>query len=318
MSAHSSPVALYGAIAANLGIAAVKFVAAFFTGSSAMLSEGIHSLVDTGNQLLLLLGLKLSRRPADDRHPFGHGQELYFWSLVVAIVLFGVGGGMSFYEGITHILHPSELSDPTWAYATLAASLMFEGISWVIALRELRKVNGEDGLWKAVRRSKDPAVFVVLVEDSAALAGLVIALVGIWLGHQYQNPVFDGAASIAIGAVLAIVAVFLVVESRALLLGESTEPETVRAIQSFAEADPDVMQAARPLTMHLGPKEVLLNLDLRFRPDLRADEIPAVIDRLERAIHEVHPEVTQIFIEAKALGGASGEGGAAAPEAGIA
>ena len=308
MSARNSPVALYGAIAANLGIAAVKFVAAFFTGSSAMLSEGIHSLVDTGNQLLLLLGLKRSRRPADENHPFGHGKELYFWSLVVAIVLFGVGGGMSFYEGITHILHPSELTDPTWAYATLAVGLLFEGASWFIALRELRKVNGEVGLWKAVRASKDPAVFVVLVEDSAALAGLVIALVGIWLGHHYQNPTFDGAASVAIGVVLAVVAVFLALESRALLIGESTDPETVRAIQRLAEADPDVVRSGRPLTMHLGPNEVLLNLNLRFRPDMRAGEIPAVVDRLEQAIRAAHPEMTQIFIEAKALrGSASGD-----------
>lgn len=295
------PIAVYGAMAANLGIALVKFVAAAFTGSSAMLSEGIHSVVDTANQLLLLLGLRRSRRSPDANHPFGHGKELYFWGLVVAVVLFGVGGGMSIYEGITHLQHPAELTDPTWAFVTLGVAFVFEGGSWYVALRELRRNGAREGLFESVHRSKDPTVYTVLAEDSAALVGLVLAAIGLWLTHRFQDPVFDGLASIGIGLVLAAVAIFLTYESRALLIGESAAPEIVASIRSIAEADPDVVRAARPLTMHLGPASVLVNLDLEFRHELSAEGVFAAVQRVEDAIRAAHPEASQVFIEAKAL-----------------
>ncbi|HEX8387185.1 MAG TPA: cation diffusion facilitator family transporter [Rubricoccaceae bacterium] len=306
MSSSEKPVALYGAIAANTAIAATKFAAAAFTGSSAMLSEGIHSVVDTGNQLLLLLGLKRSRRPADRDHPFGHGKELYFWSLIVAVVLFGVGGGMSLYEGITHIQHPSALEDPTWNYVTLAAAFVFEALSWGLALRELRKTLPGVGVWRAIRTSKDPAIFIVLVEDTAALAGLVLAAVGIWLGHFFNDPLWDGLASIAIGVVLAGVAVFLVYESRGLLVGEAADEATVLDIERIAAADPAVVRAGRPLTMHLGTADVLVNLDVEFRADVPASEVAASAARIEAAIRAAHPEVQRVYLEAGAVAGEPG------------
>jgi cation diffusion facilitator family transporter len=301
VSAAGRPIALYGAIAANLAIAVTKFVAAAFTGSSAMLSEGIHSVVDTGNQLLLLLGLRRSTRPADDEHPFGHGKELYFWSLIVAVVLFGVGGGMSLYEGIGHVRHPTPLEDPTWNYVTLGAAFVFEAVSWWIALRELRRGLAATGVWQALRTSKDPAIFVVLTEDTAALAGLVIAAAGIWLGHQLDAPIFDGLASIAIGVVLAGVAVFLVYESRGLLLGEAASPATVAGIRRIAGDDPAVVRAGPPRTMHLGTADVLVNLEAAFRPELSSGDVAAAAARIEGAIRAAHPEVRRVFVEASPL-----------------
>ncbi|MFL6195656.1 MAG: cation diffusion facilitator family transporter [Thermoanaerobaculia bacterium] len=301
--ASEKPLAIYGAMGANLLIAVTKFVAAGITGSSAMLSEGIHSLVDTGNQLLLLLGIKRSKRPPDAGHPFGHGKELYFWSLIVAVVLFGVGGGMSIYEGITHILHPNPLEDPTWNYAVLGLAFLFEGVSWVIALKALRPQLGGKGLWKGLRTSKDPSIVTVFFEDSAALAGLVLAFLGVFLGHLLESPVADGVASIAIGLLLAAVAAFLVRESRGLLLGESADPRTVEGIRRIVAADPAVAGSKPPLTMHLGPEEVLLNLELDFRPEISPAGITEAINRLEREIHRQHPEIKRIFIEARSLQG---------------
>jgi cation diffusion facilitator family transporter len=209
------PIAIYGAIASNLIIAIIKFIFAFFTGSSAMLSEGIHSTADTGNQLLLLFGLRQSRIPADEEHPFGHGQELYFWSLIVAIILFSGGGGMSIYEGITHLQHPNELQNPTWNYVVLAVAFIVEGISWSIAYRELLKnKDPEESFWRNLRVSKDPSIFVVFGEDTAALTGLVVAFLGIFLGYQFNSHVPDAIASMIIGLILAAIAVFLAYESK--------------------------------------------------------------------------------------------------------
>lgn len=227
-----------------------------------MLSEGIHAVVDTGNQALLLLGLRLSNRPADETHLFGYGKEFYFWSLVVAMLLFSIGGGMSVYEGITHWQHPSPLQDPTWNYVVLSLAFIFEGISWVIALKEFMPKVGQDGFWRAVRTSKDPALLTVLFEDSTALAGLAVAFLGVFLSHWFNNPVLDGAASIVIGLILAAVAMLLAYESKGLLLGESADTAVVSSIQQLTKADPAVEQVKRPLTMHFGPDEVLLNLDI--------------------------------------------------------
>lgn len=298
---EEKPLAIYGALGANLLIAVTKFIAAGVTGSSAMLSEGIHSVVDTGNEVLLLLGLKKSQKPADARHPFGHGKELYFWSLIVAVALFGVGGGMSVYEGITHLQHPRALEGLAWSYGVLGAAFVFELVSWVIAVRGLLPEIRKEGFWQAMRTSKDPSVVTVLFEDSAALAGLVVAFLGVFLGHRLHNPYADGIASIVIGAILAGVSLFLAYESKGLLLGESAGPEVVEDIQSLARAIPAVVDVQRPLTMHFGPDEVLVNLEIDFRPDATAADITTAIERLEKEVRERHPEVGRIFIEAKSL-----------------
>jgi cation diffusion facilitator family transporter len=291
-------------MAANAGIAATKFIAGAITGSSAMISEAIHSVIDTGNQALLLLGMHRSHKPPDEVHAFGHGKELYFWSLIVAIMLFGVGGGMAFYEGITHLLQPHALEDARWAYAVLAIAFVFEASSFTIALREMHRRRGKRTLLAAVHRSKDPAVFTVLFEDSAALAGLLVAFLGVFLGHRFENPYFDGAASVLIGLILAAVALVLAYESRGLLVGESAATAVVESIASIAGADQAVAAASSPLTMHLAPREVLLNLEVEFRPGVSAEEQLCAIDRIEERIREKHPEVTRIFIEARRATGA--------------
>ncbi|WP_017299529.1 cation diffusion facilitator family transporter [Nodosilinea nodulosa] len=303
MASESAPVTVYAAIASNLAIAITKFIAASFSGSSAMIAEGIHSVVDTGNELLLLLGIRLSQRPANDAHPFGHGQELYFWTLIVAILIFAIGGGMSVYEGVTHILHPHPLEDPTWSYVVLVCAMVFEGASWGVALKEFWPAMQKKGVWQAVKASKDPTVFTVLFEDTAALLGLIVAFLGVFLGHLLKNPYFDGGASVVIGAILAIVAVILARESKGLLVGEGTDPETAKSIRSLVLADPAVDGALRLLTLHFGPHEVLLNIEIQFRPDLSVAELAEAIDRLEAKIRHRHPEISTIFVEAKGLSG---------------
>lgn len=293
------PITIYAAITANFLIAVSKFIVAGITHSSAMISEAIHSVADTGNQALLLLGIRLSRREPTKDHPFGHGKELYFWSLIVAIVLFGVGGGISLYEGLLHIQHPAELGDPFWNYVVLGAAVVFESFAFYIAFRELVKVAGEDSIWQAIRQSKDPAIFVVLFEDAAALAGLVVAFFGVFLGHQLQMPILDAVASIVIAVLLMSVAVLLAYESRKLLLGEAASDSVVRSIRQIVEEDPDVEAAYKPMTMHLGPKEILLNMDLRFMPGLDSEQIVRAVDRVESKIREQHPQIKRIFLEAE-------------------
>jgi cation diffusion facilitator family transporter len=296
------PIAIYGAIASNLIIAIIKFIVAFFTGSSAMLSEGIHSTADTGNQLLLLFGLRQSRKPADEEHPFGHGQELYFWSLIVAIILFSGGGGMSIYEGITHMQHPSELQNPNWNYIVLGVAFIVEGISWFIAFRELIKTkNPDESFWSGLRASKDPSIFVVFGEDTAALTGLVVAFLGIFIGHQLNSHYPDAIASIIIGFILAAIAVFLAYESKSLLVGETAERKTVEGIRTLVLEHESVEQLRRPLTMHFGPHEILLSLDVQFKSKLRTSEIVKAIDEIETKIHSQYPDIQQIFIEVEGL-----------------
>jgi cation diffusion facilitator family transporter len=297
------PIAVYGAIAANGFIAIAKFAAALITGSAAMIAEGVHSIVDTGNQALLLLGIRQSKQPADEQHPFGHGKALYFWSLIVAMLLFSAGGGVAIYEGVTHLLHPGALEDPFWNYVVLGVAVVAEGASWVIALREFFHAKGEENFWRAVRTSKDPTTVTVIFKDSAALAGLIIAFLGIYFGHLFNNPYLDGIASITIGAVLVAVAIFLTYESRGLLLGESAGTAEVESIRALAEGDPAVERVRQPLTMHFGPKEILLNLDIQFRKDLTAAELESAVDRLEKKIRDKHPDVKHIFIEAESLTG---------------
>jgi cation diffusion facilitator family transporter len=300
--AAESKTAIFAAIGGNLAIAIMKFAAAAFTGSSAMLSEGIHSLVDTGNGGLLLLGIHKSKQPADATHPFGYGKELYFWSLIVAVLIFGVGGGISIYEGITHLIHPSPLEDPFWSYVVLGLAVVFEGIVFVIAFRAFQALKGEDeNIWQAIKSSKDPTTFTVLFEDAAALLGLIVAFAGIFLAHYFNNPYLDGAASILIGVILASVAVFLAYESKGLLIGEGADPETLENIRKLAEAAAGVEKVINPLTMYFGPRTILLTVDIEFDKKLSAMEVEEAVDRLEKNIRSQYPDIKHIYIEAGAI-----------------
>jgi cation diffusion facilitator family transporter len=301
MANNSSNKTIYAAMGANLAIAITKFIAASITGSSAMISEGIHSVVDTGDQLVLLLGLHRSQKPADDSHPFGYGQELYFWTFIVAILIFAIGGGMSIYEGITHLINPSPLEDPIWNYIVLSIAIILEGFSWTVALKEFLPTKGKQNFWQAIKNSKDPTVFTILFEDTAAILGLVVALIGIFLGDLFNNIYFDGIASIIIGIILSIVAVLLARESKGLLVGESANPQTIANIRSLSKTEPGVQEVIRVLTMQLAPQEVLLNLEIQFSKNLTGEEIALTVERLEIKIRQKHPEIKQIFIEAKSL-----------------
>lgn len=303
MSHAGSKIVIYAAIGGNSLIAITKFIAAGLTGSSAMFSEGIHSLVDSGNGLLLLYGIKQSKKPADEKHPFGRGQELYFWTLIVAVMIFAVGGGISFYEGVLHVLHPTPVHNPQLNYIVLGFSIFFESITWFVAYREFNKFKGKLGHIQAMRASKAPTTFAVLLEDTAALLGLIVALVGIALSHALNMPVLDGVASIIIGLILAGVAIFLAEETKGLLIGESAVPETVRDLEKIAEDDPAVERFIRARTMHMGPYEILLAMDLLFYPEMSSVELADAIDRIEIKIREKHPEIKYIYLEAKGVRG---------------
>lgn len=299
--AASSRKAIIAAILGNLAIAVTKFIAAAMTGSSAMLAEGIHSVVDTGNGGLLLLGVRRSRRKADASHPFGYGSELYFWTLIVAVLVFALGGGVSILEGIEHLKHPEPPENPAVNYVVLLFAFLFEGASWLVAYREFGKARGDRGLWEAIRGSKDPATFAVLLEDTAAVLGLVIAFTGLFLVERLGNPAFDGIASIAIGGVLCVTALVLLRETKGLLMGESADPEVVAGIRALAAAHPAVVQAEAPLTMHVGAHDILVNLNVQFRPELGAADVEQAVDTLEASIRERYPAVTRIFVEAESL-----------------
>jgi len=293
-----SRIAIYGAIAANVAIAVTKFVVAGITGSSAMLSEGVHSAVDTFNGVLLLVGIRLSQRPATPEHPFGHGKELYFWSLIVAVLIFGLGGGISFYEGVQHIRYPEPMRDASWNYVVLGAAFVFEGSSFVVALRQFLKEKGATPFWEALHRSKDPTTYTVLAEDSAALVGLVVAGLGIALSQRFDRPEFDGAASLVIGLLLAGVALVLIMESRGLLIGEGIRPETARAIRAIALEQSKVRDAGRVLSMYVGPDEALVTMDLDFEDGTEAADAAAAIAAIERDVRERYPMIKRLFIEA--------------------
>ena len=291
-------------MAANVAIAISKFIAAYITGSSAMLSEGIHSLVDTGNGGLLLYGMHRSQRPADAQHPFGHGKELYFWALIVAVLVFAIGGGMSFYEGIKHIQHPEPLTDPFWNYLVLGLSIVFEGASaWVATKALLERRAPGHSFWRALRVSRDPAIFASVFENGAAVAGLLIALGGVWLGHLLNNPYLDGGASILIGLLLTAVAIFLVARTKQLIVGEGVGATTLAELQRTARRTPGVVQVRQPLTMYLGPDEVILALNVDFEDQLTATEVEHAVVAMEDALRASHPEFKRIFIEAKSLTG---------------
>ncbi|NUO47652.1 MAG: cation diffusion facilitator family transporter [Polyangiaceae bacterium] len=301
----SSRIAIYSAIAANVAIAATKFTAAAWSGSSAMLAEGIHSTVDTGDGLLLLVGIHLSRRAADASHPFGYGKDLYFWTLIVGILIFSVGGGMSLYEGIHHLLHPRNAEGWLLNLGVIGAALLFEGASFVFALRkfgEYRRAHPEaTGVLDAIHTSKDPSGFAVLLEDGAAIAGLLLAAIGITLTHLSGSPIFDGLASIGIGLVLATVALLLAYESRGLLIGESALRGVVQSIRTCAEKTTGLSHVNRVLTMQLGPDNVLVALDAAFDTGLTSEELGQTAQRLEESIKRAHPYVKHVFIDVHAV-----------------
>lgn len=299
--ASGSKAFIYAAIGANLGIAAAKFVAASFTGSSAMLSEGIHSAVDSGNGILLLYGVKKSTQPADSRHPFGYGKELYFWSLVVAILIFALGGGISIYEGIKHLQHPEPITDPTINYIVLALAFAFESVALILAIKELNQVRGKKGIWQAVRETKDPSVATIVFEDTAALAGIIVAALGVFLGTTYGWTWADGTASIIIGVILTTVATLLARETKGLLVGEGANDEVLESIRNLIRSDEAIEAMDRPLTMYFGPNDALLALNVQFRRGLSPKLTEAAVDRIENAIRSAHPEIRHIYIEADSL-----------------
>ncbi len=303
--AAESKRAIVAAIIGNLAIAAIKFVAASFTGSSAMLSEGIHSLVDTGNGVLLYHGLRRGARPADQQHVFGHGMEVYFWTLIVAISIFAVAGGLSIYEGVIHVMHPRPLATLYVSYIVLGLSAVFEGMSFTVAWRAFRTNRGSHSVFAAVHRGKDPTIFTVVFEDSAALLGLFVAVVGVLLSDLLHMPVLDGVASVVIGLILVSAAFWLARESRSLLVGEVADPEIVAALREIALTDPAVVDLGEVLTMHLGPEEVLLNIEVQFKPQIPVEEVDAAVRRIEKRIQVPYPQVSRIFVEVKNTRGAT-------------
>lgn len=294
-----SKLPIYAALGANLAIAITKFIASRITGSSAMLSESIHSAVDCANSLLLLRGIQRSKRPADKMHPFGHGKEIYYYALIVSIMVFTLGGGMSIYEGITHLQHPEPLDNPLVNYIVLGVAIIFEGISLVLAIRKFLELKGQYGFWKELNMSKDPSLFAIIYEDMAAMAGLVIALIGVFFSHYFQNTFYDGVASICIGAILCLVAGIMLWETRSLLVGESASLEVVEGIYQEVQSDPDVSHLQRPLTMQMAPHEILVALNVEFKQHLKSNELASVVRRLESNIRKRYPEVCNIFIEAR-------------------
>ncbi|WP_416442001.1 cation diffusion facilitator family transporter [Leeuwenhoekiella sp. A16] len=297
MSTGGSKLAIYGAIVANTLIALSKFVASFFTGSSAMLAEGIHSLIDTGNGLLLLLGIKRSLKPADAEHPFGYGKEIYFWSFIVSILIFAMGGGFAIYEGVHALQDPHVVEDPTWNYIVLIAAIVFEGTSLIIALRTFNKSHETGSLIGNIIKSKDPANFAVIIEDTAAVTGLFIALVGVYLAKALENPYLDGCASLLIGVLLLVVATFLAHETKGLLLGESARPEILDDVEKILDSNENVKKWNFPKTMHFGPDSILLVIEVDLLDDLELLVAEDIVNKLRIEITEKVPQISQVFIQ---------------------
>lgn len=292
---------IYSALAANLLIAVTKFIAGAFTNSSSMISEGIHSVVDSINQVLLLYGLKRSRKPPDQYHPFGYGKEIYFWSFIVSILIFGLGGGVSIFQGISHIRQQQPLHNPTWNYVVLGLSIIFEGISFLIASKEFNKARGELSWWKAITTSKDPSSFLVLFEDGAAVVGLSFVLVLMICNHAFGMPYLDGIASIIVGLLLVTVSLILARESRSLLMGEGISEKTRQRIKELAAEDPAVLKVLNILSTYQSPEEVILMLIVALQEDLTTEEITEAIDRVRDKIKKEFTLVHFVIIQPQAL-----------------
>jgi len=298
--ASTSKGVVYAASAGNFLVTLTKFAAASLTGSAAMLSEAIHSLVDTANQLLLIYGINRADRPPDDKHPLGYGRELYFWSFVVALFMLTIGAGLSCYEGIQHILNPTAIVNTHISYSVLAISAVLEGATLFVALRAFRLAKGSLGYFEAVHKSKNPPVFIVLFEDSAALVGLLIAFVGTLLAEIYQMPIYDGYASLGISALLFVTAMILAYESKELLIGEPASPRKREAIRAIATAVPGVEAARIAISVHLAPDQIVVALGLEFRDDLTTPQIEKIVATIEREIQRQHPDVIAVFAKPQA------------------
>ena len=300
MASASSKKVIFAALVGNGLIALTKFIAFGLTGSSAMLSEGVHSVVDTSNQVLLLYGLRRAVLPADDQFPFGHGKEVYFWSFIVAILIFAVGAGVSIFKGVHHLLHPVPIENPYLNYIVLGLAMVFEGAAWYFAFTEFTKAKGKWGYLKAVQRGKDPTLFVVLFEDSAAMLGLIVALVGIFLSQITGNPMYDGIAAVIIGMILAATAAWLAYETKSLLIGESAHPEVIQGIRKIAKSHDNIRHINEVLTLHMGPEYILLNLSVDFEDSASASEVEKSIANLDQEIKQNFPKIKRVFVEAEA------------------
>jgi cation diffusion facilitator family transporter len=292
----SSAIAIWAALAANVGVALAKLAAAIVSGSPSLAAETLHSFADCGNEVLLLWGRRRSERPPDAHHPYGHGKELYFFALMVGVLFFAIGGCLSIVEGVYRVVHPEPLRHPAWGVGVILASLVFEGTSLAIGLRQLRRHGKRQSILKTMKRSKDPGIFMVVAEDLAAMAGLAIALIGTSAAIALDAPICDAIGSILVGLLLAGVALFMIKETMGLLVGEASDGELIRDVERRALAEHTVAKVGRPLTMHLGPDEVLLNLELAFRDGLDIGEVRAALARLEHDIVSAHPEVTRFFV----------------------
>jgi cation diffusion facilitator family transporter len=300
--AAESRLAVLAALGGNLVIAITKFAAATLTGSSAMLGEAIHSTVDVGNQLVLMLGMRRAQRPPDDAHPFGHARELYFWTFVVALLLFSLGGGVSFYEGVRGLLHPEPIEHGLVNWIVLGVAFVFEGGSWWVAWKTFKARRGRIGVVEAVRRTKDPTVVVVLLEDSAALVGLAIAAIALATSAITGDPHYDAAAEVLIGILLACVAIVLAVECKGLLIGEATHPRVIEAVRAMVAGDPRVAAMGPILSMHLGPEDVLVALSVDFDDDLDAAGVERAVREIDAAVRTNQPTITRLYLDANGIG----------------
>ena len=288
---------IYVSLGADILIAVSKFIAAAITGSSSMISEGIHSVIDAVSQVLLILGLKTSKRKADERRPFGYGKELYFWSFVVSLIIFVLGGCISFYEGLLRTREPDFKGSPDWSYAILAIAFVFNVITMATVLKAFNKQRGDTPFIRAIKDSKDPSAFISLLGDVADLLGLVVAFLGVYLGRLYHHPYYDGVASMIIGLILITTSLFLVQESKSLLMGETIDKNSRRKIISLAEADEAIIKVKKLFSMYLAPEEILLHLSTVFKNGLTTGQITDAIERIEKAIRKEFPWVKQIYIE---------------------
>ena len=291
---------IWAGLAANLLVATAKYVAAAFTGSSSMLSEAVHSTADCMNQVLLFYGMRRAREGPSAEHPLGTGREIYFWSFIVALLIFALGAGVSMYEGVIHILNPHEMESFVTNYAVLGVAMIFEGFSWSVAFREFRHRKGKRSYLQAAEETKDPRTLMMFSEDTAALLGLVIALLGTAAAQLTRNPVWDGVGSIGIGLLLAVVAIFLARENKKLLIGESARPALVKAIEEKTREEDSVEELNGVLTFQLSPFEVVVVLSVHFTPTMRSTEVEAAIERLEAHIRGEHPEVIMLVVKPQA------------------
>jgi len=297
MATHESRRVVTAALAGNLLVTATKLAAALVTGSSAMMSEAVHTAADTGNELLLLHGLRRASRPPDADHPFGHGRELYFWSFVVALLVFALGAGVSIYEGVSHVRHPAVIDRPAVNYVVLGLALLFESGSWWVAFGEFRAAKGGLGYLEAVRKSKDPSTFIVLAEDTGAILGILVAFAGTAAAVALHRPVLDGAASIAIGMLLGAIALVLARETKGLLIGEPARSELVSSICGMAREHAGVERSNGLFTVHLGPRQVVAALSVAFEDSLTVAQLESIVSDLEAQVRRRHPEVVSVLVK---------------------